>query len=82
MSVRQTETYIHGLMNPETKQSKAVAPSEQIDPNVKEAQQTLQRSLGLKVKIEDKKGKGRVIIEYSGIEDFDSILEALGSSRS
>jgi len=82
MSVRQTETYVHGLMNPETKQNKPVAPTEQIDPNVKEAQQTLQRSLGLKVKIEDKKGKGRVIIEYSGIEDFDAILEALGSRKS
>jgi ParB family chromosome partitioning protein len=81
MSVRQTETYVHGLMNPEAKQTKPVAPAEQIDPNVKEAQQTLQRSLGLKVKIEDKKGKGRVIIEYSGIEDFDAILEALGSSK-
>ena len=81
MSVRQTETYVHGLMNPEAKQNKPVAPAEQIDPNVKEAQQTLQRSLGLKVKIEDKKGKGRVIIEYSGIEDFDSILEALGSHK-
>ena len=38
----------------------------------------LQRTLGLKVHIEDKKGKGRVIIEYSGLEDFDAILTALG----
>ncbi|WP_433967296.1 hypothetical protein [Tunturiibacter gelidiferens] len=30
------------------------------------------------MRIEDKKGKGRVIIEYSGLEDFDSILSALG----
>jgi len=48
------------------------------DPNVREAQVLLQRALGLKVHIEDKSGKGRVIIEYSGLEDFDSILEALG----
>ena len=53
----------------------------QQDPNVHEAQQTLQRALGLKVKIEDKKGKGRVIIEYSGIEDFDAILAALRSRQ-
>jgi len=33
----------------------------------------------LKVKIEGKKGKGRVIIEYSGLEDFDALLEMLGS---
>ena len=42
-----------------------------------EAQDRLQRALGLRVRIEDKKGKGRVIIEYSGLEDFDSLLTAL-----
>jgi ParB family chromosome partitioning protein len=80
MSVRQTETYVHGLLNPETKQNKPLPPP-QIDPNVKEAQQMLQRTLGLKVKIEDKKGKGRVIIEYSGIEDFDALLAALRTDK-
>jgi len=48
------------------------------DPNVREAQEMLQRRLGLRVKIEDKKGKGRVIIEYSGVEDFDALLGVLG----
>jgi ParB family chromosome partitioning protein len=78
MSVRQTETYVQGLMNPELKQKDkpAVATAPQ-DPNVREAQDLLQRRLGLKVHIEDKKGKGRVIIEYSGVEDFDAILDAL-----
>ena len=37
----------------------------------------LQRRLGLKVRIEDKHGKGRVIIEYARLEDFDAILAAL-----
>ncbi len=79
MSVRQTETYIHGLLSPETKQSKDDKAIKPVDPNVREAQHSLQRTLGLKVKIEDKNGKGRVIIEYSGVEDFDAILAALGS---
>jgi len=78
LSVRQTESYVQGLINPEAKQKKADKPEEEIDPNVREAQDRLRRTLGLKVKIEDKKGKGRVIIEYSGLEDFDSILTALG----
>jgi ParB family chromosome partitioning protein len=79
-SVRQTESYVQGLINPEAKakkEDKAAAPPE--DPNVREAQQRLQRTLGLKVKIEDKQGKGRVIIEYSGLEDFDAILTALAN---
>jgi ParB family chromosome partitioning protein len=77
MSVRQTETYVQGLLNPEAKENKE-RPEELIDPNVREAQDRLQRSLGLKVRIEDKAGKGRVIIEYARLEDFDAILTALG----
>ena len=79
LSVRQTESYVQGLINPEARQKKESKSAEQPeDPNVREAQTRLQRTLGLKVHIEDKKGKGRVIIEYSGLEDFDSILAALG----
>jgi ParB family chromosome partitioning protein len=78
LSVRQTESYVQGLINPEAKPKKDAKPTQLEDPNVREAQDRLQRTLGLKVHIEDKKGKGRVIIEYSGLEDFDSILSALG----
>jgi ParB family chromosome partitioning protein len=83
MSVRQTETYVQGLMNPEKgRQADGQAGKKQVaqDPNVREAQDTLQRRLGLRVRIEDKKGKGRVIIEYAGVEDFDAILDALGGA--
>jgi ParB family transcriptional regulator, chromosome partitioning protein len=79
LSVRQTESYVQGLINPEAKQNKEVKSTPPEDPNVREAQDRLQRTLGLKVRIEDKNGKGRVIIEYSGLEDFDSILTALGN---
>jgi ParB family chromosome partitioning protein len=82
MSVRQTETYIHGLMNPESKATKEQKVEPPQDPNVHEAQDRLQRALGLRVKIEDKKGKGRVIIEYSGLEDFDALLTALNAQSS
>src|SRR6202034_4189734 len=78
LSVRQTENYVQGLINPEAKPKKEAKPAQPEDPNVREAQDRLQRTLGLKVHIEDKSGKGRVIIEYSGLEDFDSILTALG----
>jgi len=80
LSVRATENLVQGLLNPESKTKTAKTPVP-IDPNVREAQDQLRRSLGLKVTIEDKKGKGKVIIEYSGIEDFDAILSALGESK-
>jgi ParB family chromosome partitioning protein len=79
LSVRQTESYVQGLINPESKEKKEPKSDAQPeDPNVREAQDRIRRTLGLKVRIEDKNGKGRVIIEYSGLEDFDSILTALG----
>ena len=79
LSVRQTESYVQNLINPEAKEKKADKKETQPeDPNVREAQDHLQRTLGLKVRIEDKKGKGRVIIEYAGLEDFDAIITALG----
>jgi len=78
MSVRQTETYISGLLNPERAQQSELKQEKLQDPNVKEAESLLRRKLGLKVHIEDRKGKGRVIIEYSGLEDFDALLTTLG----
>ena len=81
MSVRQTESYIQNLLHPEDKPSKAAKPIPTQDPNVREAEIRLQRSLGLKVKIEDASGRGRVIIEYSKLEDFDHILAALGQAE-
>ena len=80
LSVRQTELHVQGLINPETTRQpeKASPVAVAQDPNVTEAQNRLQQRLGLRVKIEDKKGKGRVIIEYAGVDDFDAILAALG----
>ena len=78
LSVRGTEHYVQGLLHPETKSKPDAKPVVPQDPNVREAQDQLRRFLGLKVTIEDKKGKGKVIIEYSGIDDFDAILTALG----
>jgi ParB family chromosome partitioning protein len=80
LSVRATESYVQGLLNPEAK-AKDVKPVVAVDPNVRDAQNQLRQSLGLKVTIEDKRGKGKVIIEYGGVEDFDAILAALGQSH-
>ena len=78
--MRQTETYVQGLIDPESKPKKGKAVIEPLDPNVREARDLIQRRLGLRVRIEDKGGKGRVIIEYAGVEDFDAILAALGEN--
>jgi ParB family chromosome partitioning protein len=79
LSVRSTEKYVQGLLNPEMVAKPVPLPERVVDPNVREAEDRLRRSLGLKVTIEDKKGRGKVIIEYAGVDDFDAILAALGS---
>ena len=80
MSVRQTESYVQGIVNPDKRKSEEKV-KEPLDPNVREARDLLQRALGLKVTIEDRKGKGRVIIEYSSLSDFDELLETIESVR-
>jgi len=76
MSVRQTESYVQKALHPEPKRD-GEEKEKMVDPNVREVQDSLQRALGLKVRIEDRKGRGRVIIEYSQLEEFDRLLERL-----
>ncbi len=73
LSVRQTEETVIALTHPHPK----IKKERVVDPNVREAENALQRALGVRVTIEDRKGKGKILIEYSSLEDFDRILEAL-----
>jgi ParB family transcriptional regulator, chromosome partitioning protein len=81
LSVRQAETFVQNLLFPGLEEGRAAKKSAQeaktVDPNVREAQEKLQRALGLRVRIEDKNGRGRVIIEYARLEDFDTLMDQL-----
>jgi ParB family chromosome partitioning protein len=48
-----------------------------MNPNLREVQERLRRALGLRVRIEDKNGRGRVIIEYGRLEDFDTLMSEI-----
>jgi len=77
LSVRQTEELVAQFLDPEggdRKQEKAVRAQ---DPNVRDAARSLERSLGVKVDIQDRKGKGKIILKYASLEDFDRIVESL-----
>ena len=78
LSVRQAESLVQGILFPE-KARKEPKPEPPVDPNVKQVEEQLQRALGLKVRIEDKNGRGRVIIEYSDLAAFDGLLEQLAT---
>ncbi len=73
MSVRQTESFVQGLLQPGSK-DKPAKEKDPLDPNVREARDQMQRALGLKVAIEDRGGKGKVIIEYTNLGAFDSLM--------
>jgi ParB family transcriptional regulator, chromosome partitioning protein len=73
LSVRQTEQAVTNLVHPPERAEKLRI----VDPNVKEAEQELQRALGVRVAITDRNGKGKILIEYSSLEDFDRILEVM-----
>ena len=79
LSVRQTESYITNVLNPELKSQKEQKPEPKIDANVGEAQNTLQRALGMRVRIEDRGGKGRILIDYADLDDFERIFAALNA---
>lgn len=80
LSVRKTEEAVQHVLHGRPKRPEPVTPP--MDPNVAHAQERLQGALGLKVNIEDHKGKGRVIIEYGSLDDFESLLLSFGQGKS
>jgi len=79
LSVRQTEELVGKLLNPQAGEQKQAKSPRQLDPNVRDAQRSLESSLGVKVEIQDRKGKGKIILKYGSLEDFDRIVEALAA---
>jgi ParB family chromosome partitioning protein len=48
-----------------------------VDPNVRAAQMDLERTLGVRVRIRDRKGKGKIVIEYHTVDDYERVVEML-----
>lgn len=48
-----------------------------MDPNVRSAQGELERLLGVRVRIKDRKGKGRIVIEYHTVDDYERVVGML-----
>ena len=48
-----------------------------IDPNVRAAQMDMERTLGMRVRIKDRNGKGRIVIEYASVDDYERVVEML-----
>ena len=77
MSVRQAETFVKGTIDPERRATTLELIEDSRDPNVREMENTLQKALGMRVTIEDKKGRGRLVVEYSDLNEFDKVVDRL-----
>lgn len=76
LSVEQLEDLVFDTNMPLEKQQQA-GRARWVDPNVRAAQTELERVLGVRVRIRDRKGKGKIVIDYASLEDFDRVVEML-----
>jgi ParB family chromosome partitioning protein len=83
MSFEQVERLVmqmNGLLDPVPGmpgQEKKKGGARWVDPNVRAAQTELERRLGVRVRIRDRKGKGKIVIEYATVDDYERVVEAL-----
>jgi ParB family chromosome partitioning protein len=75
LSVRQTEEKVHEWMAPAGSQPER--QPRRIDPNVRALERELEGYLGMRVRIQDRGGRGRITFEYGSLEQFDSMVERL-----
>jgi ParB family chromosome partitioning protein len=52
-----------------------------MDPNVRAAQADMERTLGMRVRIRDRHGKGRIVIEYASVDDYERVTGMLRGKK-
>jgi ParB family transcriptional regulator, chromosome partitioning protein len=78
MSVAKLEDLVLGMSAPTGRDEPNKASGARwLDPNVKAAQRSLETVLGMRVRIRDRKGRGKIVIEYGTLEDFDRVVSML-----
>jgi ParB family chromosome partitioning protein len=71
MSVRQTEALVRHLLEAKDKP----AQNKTLDPNIRHLQDDLSQRLGTRVQIQHSaKGKGKLVLTYSSLDELDGIL--------
>ena len=79
-SVDKLENFVlfdPSMIGVKKKESKGGGGARWVDPNVRAAQRELERILGVRVRIRDRKGKGKITLEYVTLEDFDRVIGML-----
>ena len=75
MTVRQTEALVRRLQQGEP----ADASAKRLDPDIRRLQEDLSERLGAAVRIQHgRNGSGKLVIQYSSLDELDGILARLG----
>jgi ParB family transcriptional regulator, chromosome partitioning protein len=74
-TVKELKAQVNNLQGPAV--TKEPVPPKPVDANVKAAEAELQRMLGMRVRISDRKGKGTILIQYRSVEDFEHLLDVM-----
>jgi ParB family chromosome partitioning protein len=82
LSVRQTETMYKASFIRKRLQKRSLNQSLRSIQTSGKSRSGCSEPLDLKVHIEDHNGRGKVIIEYARLEDFDTFLEQLAGNKS
>lgn len=70
LTVREAEKLVNQALNPSQAKEKAI-----IDPDISQLEQRLGDKLGAKVSIShNRKGKGKLVINYTSLDELDGIL--------
>ena len=72
LSVRQTEALVKALLKATDQVAQAV-----VDPNIARLSRELSEMLGTQVSIDDKKGRGKIVIQYPSLDVLDGILRKI-----
>ena len=72
LSVRQTEALVKALLQTADSVAEPV-----VDPNIARLSRELSEMLGTQVSIDDKKGRGKIVIQYPSLDVLDGILRKI-----
>ena len=79
MSVAKLQDMVLGrsVSSPSPGKKEEAGGARWVDPNVKAAQRTIEEILGMRVRVRDQHGRGKIVIEYDTVEDFDRVVRML-----
>ena len=89
MNIEQIEMLVlrmDGLLDPlpdmpGVQKEKKSSGARWVDPNVRAAQMDMERMLGVRVRIRDRKGRGKIVIEYSTVDDYERVVGMLRGKK-